>query len=93
MNKNECKKYIKRAYYRMFSQNKSMTVGNLEIEMKKVINDEADTYIAYGKIAIHNLNKSATEITAKELECQIDVIPKIYTKSQVIEKTKKMLSI
>jgi len=90
MNKNECKKYINRACCRLLSQNKSMTSENLEIEMKKVINDEADVYIAYGKLAIHNLKKSATEITIRELLKQIDVIPKIYNQIDVIIKSKKL---
>lgn len=90
MNKNECKKYINRACCRLLSQNKSMTSENLEIEMKKVINDEADVYIAYGKLAIHNLNKSATEITIRELLKQIDVIPKIYNPKDIIIKSKKI---
>lgn len=52
MNKNECKKYIKRASKSLEYQNKNINYENLEIEMKKEINKEVKLYITYGKVAI-----------------------------------------
>lgn len=90
MNKNECKKYIKRAYTRMLVESKEMTPRNIAIEMEKEIKDESKVYIAYAKLAMHNLNKSASEITSKQLKEQIDVIPNIYSKIEVLSKAEKL---
>lgn len=90
MNKNECKKYLKKAFYTMLHQGKNMTENNLEIEMNKIIADEAKVYISYGKLAMHILTNSATEISAKQLIAQIDIIPKLFTKQQVLDKAKKI---
>ena len=84
MNKVECKKYIRRAFRKMKSQNKSMTPQNLAIEMERVIKEETSIYIAYGKIAMHLLNKSANEITAKQLASEIDVIPTVYNNREIV---------
>lgn len=88
MNKVECKKYIRRAYQQLIAHNKSMTPENIEIELKNVLNEESKIYIAYSKLAMHNLNRSATEITAKQLTKQIDVIKKLYSPMDVISKSK-----
>ncbi len=90
MNKHECKKYITRAYNRLVIQSKSMNPENLAIEMDRVIKSESKIYTAYAKLAIHNLNKSATKITAKQLMAQIDVIPKIYNQTDVIIKANEL---
>lgn len=90
MNKNECKKYIKRAFNRMKIQSKSMTPENIAIEMKREIDNESEIYIAYAKLAMHNLNNSATEITAKQLAMQIDVVPQIYNPIDAIIKSKSL---
>lgn len=90
MNKVECKKYIRRAYSQMALQSKSMTPENIAIEMERQINNESKVYIAYAKLAMHNLIKSASEINEKQLTSQIDVISKIYNKSDIVEKSKKL---
>lgn len=90
MNKSECKKYIKRAYSRMAFQSKEMTPENIAIEMEREIKNESKYFIAYAKLAMHNLNNSASEITAKQLEAQIDVIPKVYNEVEVIIKAKEL---
>lgn len=90
MNKQECKKYIKRAYYRLIKQSKSMTPENIAIAMKNEIDYESEIYIAYAKLAMHNLNNSATVITAKQLAAQIDVIPRIYKQQEVAGKFKNI---
>ena len=51
MNKNECKKYIRKAFNKVKFQGKDLTPKNLEIEMKNIINNESRIYIAYGKRA------------------------------------------
>lgn len=78
MNKNECKKYLKRAYKRLRVQGNNITPENIEVEMSKVINKEAEKYIYFAKRAVDTLNNSATEINEKELDAEIDVIVKIY---------------
>jgi len=90
MNKVECKKYIRRAFRKMKNQNKSMTPQNLAMEMERAIKEETSMYIAYGKIAMHLLNKSATEITAKQLASEIDIIPSIYNSKEVLDIAKKL---
>lgn len=90
MNKVECKKYIRRAFRNMKKQNKSMTPQNLAMETERVIKEEASMYIAYGKIAMHLLNKSATQITAKQLAAEVDVIPSIYNSREIILNAEKL---
>lgn len=90
MNRNECKKYVKRAYQRLSMQSKVMTPENIAIEMQREIKSEGEIYIAYAKIAMNNLNKSATEITAKQLTNEIDIIPKIYTQKEILVKAEKL---
>lgn len=90
MNKQECKKYLKRAYYRLIKQSKSMTPENIAIAMKNEIDYENEIYIAYAKLAMHNLNNSATVITAKQLVSQIDVIPRIYKQQDIVKKLKNI---
>lgn len=90
MNKRECKKYIKQAFHVLSSQNMSMNPKNLEICMKKVIKQEERIYVAYGKMAMYLLNNSATDITAKQLAEEIDVIPRIYSEIDLVNKTESM---
>lgn len=90
MNKNECKKYIKRAFNRLKDQNKSVTPINLEIEMQREIKTESDLYIAYSKMALYTLLNSATDITAKHLTNEIDVMPRLYSKYEVIIKANNL---
>lgn len=90
MNKSECKKYIKRSYSRMAFYSKTMTPKNIAIEMEREINQERKVYIAYAKVAMHNLNKSATEITAKQLTSEIDTITRLYNQLDVMTKAKAL---
>lgn len=91
MNKSDCKKYLKRAYKQIIAHNKSITSENIENEMKKVMEEQVLEYIAYSKIAVHNMQKSANEIiTLKDLEGEIDVLPRIYTKIAAIKKAENL---
>lgn len=90
MNKRECKKYVRRAFYELCSRNMTKNPTNLEICMKKVINEDTRKYMAYGKMAMYNLNNSATVITAKQLIEEIDVIPKIYNEIDLINKAERL---
>ena len=68
MNKNECKKYLKKAYKQVIAHNKSITPKNIEDEMKKVIDEQGVEYIAYAKIAVDNMKTSDNYvITIKDL--------------------------
>lgn len=90
MNKVECKKYIRRAYSQMALQSKSMTPENIAIEMERQINNESKVYIAYAKLAMHNLNKSASSITAKQLASEINCISKVHNQQDVMTKSQNL---
>ena len=90
MNKYQCKKYIKKAYCNIKEQNKTLTMENLEIELKKQIEKETGIYIDCAKIALNNLSHSANDISAKDLISQLDVILKIYDERQIILKANKL---
>lgn len=90
MNKTELKKYIKRAYARMKYQSKAMTPENIAIEMDREIKNESKIYIAYAKVAIHDLNKSASDITAKQLVSEINCLAKIYNQQDVMRKSQTL---
>ena len=79
MNKQECKKYIKRAYKNLINSNKEITPDNMEKEMIKEIKKQGSEYIAYSKIAVSNMLNSANSlITLNDLLEEIDVLVKIY---------------
>lgn len=88
MNKNECKKYIKRASKSLEYQYKDINYENLEIEMRKEINKEVKLYVAYGKVAIETLKSSANKINSKDLALEVDTLSRLYTDSQIIQKSK-----
>ena len=79
MNKQDCKKYIKRAYKNLIDSNKEITPDNMEKEMIKEIKKQGSEYIAYSKIAVSNMLNSANSlITLNDLLEEIDVLVKIY---------------
>ena len=79
MNKQDCKKYIKRAYKNLINSNKETTPDNIENEMIKEIKKQGSEYIAYSKIAVSNMLSSANStITLNDLLEEIDVLVKIY---------------
>lgn len=79
MNKQDCKKYIKRAYKNLINSNKEITPDNMENEMIKEIKKQGSEYIAYSKIAVSNMLNSANSlITLNDLLEEIDVLVKIY---------------
>ena len=79
MNKQDCKKYIKRAYKNLINSNKEITPDNMEKEMIKEIKKQGSEYIAYSKIAVSNMLNSANSlITLNDLLEEIDVLVKIY---------------
>ncbi len=91
MNKQECKKYVRRAYKRLIKLNKELNEGNIEHEMKKVLEDQIKEYIAYSKIAVRNMKNSGNiEITLKDILAQIDILPKIYPKYKAIDIANKL---
>lgn len=90
MNKTECKKYVRKAFNKMKANNMELTPKNMEKCMREVINNETRLYVAYGKMAMHILNNSATTISAKQLVSEIDVIPKLYDEVNLINNTEGM---
>ena len=90
MNKNECKKYIKKAFNSIEAQNKPRTIHNLEKLMKYKINRETELYIAYSKIALYTLLNSGTDVNLENLFKELEVIPKIYNEIDAIKAAEKL---
>lgn len=91
VNKKECKKYVRKAYKRIIKLNKTINEENIEHEMKKVLEEEITEYIAYSKIAVHNMKKSGNlEITLKDILSEIDILPIIYPKYNAINMANKL---
>ena len=91
MNKLECKRYIKIAYKNLINYNRNISISNIESEMKKVISEQMEEYIAYTKIAVRNMKNSGNlEISLKDILEEIDILLKIYTKDYAINEAKKL---
>ena len=85
MDKNDCKKYLKRGYSKITENKEKLNVKNIEYYMKKVTDEQMKEYISYSKIAMNNLaNSGNIEITLKDLLGEIDILPRIYTKEDAI---------
>ena len=49
--------------------------------MKNVLKEQITEYIAYSKIAVHNMKSSGNfEITLEDILAEIDILPTIYSK-------------
>lgn len=90
MNKNECKKYLKRTVKKLLINNHDLTIQNLKTQMQVEIEKDSSIYIAYSLIALHTLQNSTSLLTAKELEREIDVVTKLYDKQEAIIKAKNL---
>lgn len=91
MNKTECKKYLRKAYNRTIAHGKDITPNTIAEELKKVVEDQTQKYVAYSKIAVRNMQNSANEvITLKDLLEEIDILPQIYTEISAIERAKNI---
>ena len=91
MNKQECKKYMRKAYKRLINSNKTLNERNIELEMKNVLNEEIMEYIAYSKIAVHNMKSSGNlEIRLKDILSEIDILPTIYPQYTAISIANKL---
>lgn len=90
MNKTECKKYLRKAFNNIKKQNKSITIENLENEMRKQINKESENYIDCSKIALNNLLNSANDIKVADLIGQVDIVTQIYDERQLIIQASKL---
>ena len=91
MNKQECKKYLIKAYKRITEQNKNLNTKNIEFEMKNIAKEQLTEYIAYSKIAVNNIKCSGNiQITLKDLLAQIDILPRIYSKENAIDVANKL---
>ena len=91
MNKQECKKYFKKAYKKIIEQNKNLNTKSIVFEMKNFAKEQFTEYIAYSKIAVNNMKSSGNlKITLKDLLAQIDILPKIYSKERAINVANKL---
>lgn len=91
MNRKECKKYIRKAYKRIQNLKKTLNEENIEQEMKNVLEEEMAEYIAYSKIAVHNMKNSGNlEIRLKDILSEIDILPTIYPQYTAISVANKL---
>lgn len=91
MDKNDCKKYLKRAYRKITENKEKLNVKNIEYYMRKVTDEQMKEYISYSKIAMNNLaNSGNIEIALKDLLGEIDILPRIYTKEDAIFTANKL---
>ena len=91
MYKQECKKYLIKAYKKITEQNKNLNTKNIEFEIKNIAKEQLTEYIAYSKIAVNNMNCSGNiQITLKDLLYQIDILPRIYSKENAIDIANKL---
>ena len=91
MNKNKCKKYLRKAYKKVIAHNKSITPKNIEDEMKSVIAEDGLKYIAFAKIAVYNMQNCANDvIKIEDLVAEIDCLTRIYSEYHAIEKAKSL---
>lgn len=91
MNKSECKKYLRKAYKKVIVHGKDITPKNIEEDMKRILEEQGQEYIAYSKIAVRNIQNSANgTIDLKNLLGEIDILPQIYTKVMAIDRAKNI---
>ena len=91
MNRAVCKKFLRLAYLQAIAHNKIINTKNIEDEMNSVIEKQSREYIAFSKIAVHNLENSANnKIDLNDLLNEIDILPAIYTKITAIERAKNL---
>lgn len=91
MNRSECKKYIRKAYKRIINSNKTLNEVNIEYEMRNILNEQIEVYVAYYKIAVHNMKNSGNiEVTLKDILSQIEILQTIYPKYDAINISKKL---
>lgn len=80
MNKNLCKQYLRKAYKNAIKHGKLINEKNIEDEMRNIIKEQNELYIAYSKIAVYTIRNSANQpIVLPDLIMQIDILPDIYT--------------
>ena len=84
MNKQECKKYIKRAFKELEKQKNNITLEDFKLEIMKQISKDNDLYVSSAMLAFHTILNSANEINAKQVTEEIDVIPEIYNESEIV---------
>lgn len=91
MNRQECKKYLRKAFKRLKMQKKSINPQNIAYELVDVSENQMMIYIAYSKIAVNNMiNSGNTEICIEDLLAQIDILPEIYPIGKAIEVANKL---
>ena len=91
MNKQECKKYLRKAFKRLKMQKKSINPQNIAYELVDVSENQMMIYIAYSKIALNNMiNSGNIEICINDLLAQIDILPEIYPIGKAIEVANKL---
>ena len=82
--------YIEEVILKLKAENKKITIEELENSLDKLLDKNKEIIIAYAKVALDNINHSANEVTAREMEAQIQILKDLYTTEKLIERAKKL---
>lgn len=82
--------YVEEVILKLKTKNKKITIEELESNLDKLLDKNKEIIIAYAKVALDNINHSANEVTAREMEAQIQILKDLYTTEKLIERAKKL---
>lgn len=82
--------YIETVMLEMKAKKEKITIEKLESKLNMLLDKNKEIIIAYGKIALDNINHSANEVTIREMEAQIQCLKDLYTPEKLIERAKKI---
>lgn len=82
--------YIEEVILKLKTEKKKITIEELENNLNKLLDKNKEIIIAYAKVALDNINHSANEVTAREMEAQIQILKDLYTTEKLIERAKKL---
>lgn len=82
--------YIEEVILKLKAENQKITIEELEKNLDKLLDKNKEIIIAYAKVALDNINHSANEVTAREMEAQIQILKDLYTTEKLIERAKKL---
>ena len=82
--------YIEEVILKLKAENQKITIEELEKNLDKLLDKNKEIIIDYAKVALDNINHSANEVTAREMEAQIQILKDLYTTEKLIERAKKL---
>lgn len=82
--------YIEEVILKLKAEKKKITIKELENRLNIILDKNKEIIIAYAKVALDNINHSANDVTAREMEAQIQTLKDLYTTEELIERAKKL---